>query len=182
MNREVKLPKPRRLAHVGAASSKMFGRSLMYDRPDERWSNWLGPGQPQAMLPTPKHDEAARELHVEDEVSDGPRQWVNAAPQPWNQKAGDQAANRHWQAAEPQNRTTWQHNHPSNKEPLLPSRPMHCLMAYVAFIYHRQANQIRKRSCFWCAFFSQSMQTCNTRRLPPSTAALAALQFMTRPI
>jgi len=67
------------------------------------------------MLPAQEHDEAARELHLEDEVSDCPRQRMNAAPQPWSQKARDAAANRHGQAAKPQNRPARQNRHPAQK-------------------------------------------------------------------
>jgi hypothetical protein len=110
------------LASNSLALWRTARRSLKYPScsccdagPNERRPNALGPRKPAAMLPTPKHDEAARELHVEDEVPDDPRHWVNAPPQPWSQKAGDQAANRHRQSTKSQNWPTWQNSRHSNK-------------------------------------------------------------------
>jgi len=82
-----------------------------------RPSAGLCPGQhPQPALPAPKDDEAKGQLHVEGEVLDSPRQRMNAAaPKPRSQEAGNAEPHVDGQAAESQQRSTWQGSHGNAK-------------------------------------------------------------------
>jgi hypothetical protein len=111
-----------RIAHVSAALVQNLRRSPPHGLsswhnpwPDTLRPSGLGPCHPEAVLPAQKHDEAARKLYMEDEVTYSAREWMNAAPHPRKQKTSDPAANRHRQTTKPQNWPTWQNSRHSNK-------------------------------------------------------------------